>query len=1662
MQPSLAIAYSSASRGDDITLIGAGWDLIGLGYIERSTKNGVPKYDSSDSYVLVLNRASNDLVYSSSDLRYHTKQETFFRIELVSPYWIVTDTKGTQYFFGYTAEARAQAADRGNVVRRWSLDRVRDTHGNEMLIKYHDSTFDNNGGVYPEKITYTLNTGLAVYRKVEFHYESKPDQPKSYRYGTPITMTKRLAYIDVKMNGDDNTLPYDMIRRYELTYADSTDSKESLLVNVREFGADADPNTLHTGTSFPPTTFTYEVGGNSFAPGGANPWFSQTSDNNGGWLGDFDGDGRTDILLCNSGTLYVLKSMGSTFIKKDWLTQTCDTDAATPGSQLSLGVHDFDGDGKDDIDIWDPSTNQLKIYRSTGSSFQFAWSWTPSPNIAKGYFGDFNADGKTDLLYLALYSNCSNLGISGDCVSWEVRLSTGVSFGGASSWYAYSDSPQTGFETLWANVVDLIGDGKTDLILHLKENSTGVKGIFVGLSTGINFNGANSGWWLSPSPAESESNWRFGDFNGDGLTDLMVLNLTDTNQNQVMDALDAKVYLLKGNGFAPNTIWLSEANSTWYSNSIYLADFNGDGKTDLLGLHTYPSLFWQVYLSSGAGDLNAPGSGQWATAASGPYATFIEDLDGDGKIDLGEYWDTSGDINLFLSSGPPVDLLKTITNSLGGMTTNGYISSGKAESCASNPQYLPMKLQTVCSVIQNDGLGNSFATTYLYEGGKYDPTSREFRGFSRVKAVDPTGAYNKTFFLQTNELKGRPSQVESFGPDDALYSRTLKTWDYFPISGATGVIFPFLKQEDGYIFDATTTAKHTQVRYKYDCNVSTTCYGNLIETYQLGDLDVSWDDRRIVNSFFPNTGSYIVSLPSQSTTLNSSGARIAESYNYYDGSTQFYTPPVKGDLTKVCRWLNSGSGTSNSCTNFLYDDFGNRTRVTDANNNPFNVAYDSTYKTFPITETNARNQVVAKTYWKVSGANTSLTPITGSYAVPGMLATVTDPNNVRTDSYWDALGRPHATVVPPDTSVAPTSVTTYNQSGTAPSSVLVQTRQSPTGGTLDAYSFVDGFGRTIQTKTPAPDGTNQIVKDTKYNSRGLAETVSVPYLKPTSTAYSVPDTTVKKMTTLYDPLRRVSQITNTDGTYSSILYDKWTTTQIDPNGHKKVETRDAFGRLVQVDEYTGADGRNAPTYPASVYTLYATTSYDYDGFDPLGNNIQTIVDALGNKTTVIFDSLGRKVFMHDPDMGDWRYSYDLVGNLLKQGDPKKQIVSFTYDNLNRVLTKTSSLDTTAPFTQPGLSAVAVSNTQINLGWNDASDTVGVSGYWIERCQGVGCSSTPSNFSRINSFLMTTSDFIDTGLTSGTSYSYRVQAVDLAGNLGGYSNVATASTKSDPVLTVTKSGTGAGTVTSTPARIDCGTTCSASFNSGSSVTLTATRDVGSTFAGWSGACTGTGACTVTMNAAKSVTATFNDNQPPTAPEVLTATASSDTQIVLLWTVSSDNVGVDHYEVERSPNKTSYSSIGSPTVNQLTHTATSGVTYLYRVRAVDAAGNASAYSNVDLATAIIFADDPIVAASTTVKADHFIKLRDAVNAVRTAAALPSFNWSTTDSLGNSVLPPAPGNPVKAQHVIDLRNNLIPGLNLLGFPIPSYTDPSLTTGAGGTLIKKDHIQQLRQGVK
>ncbi len=99
------------------------------------------------------------------------------------------------------------------------------------------------------------------------------------------------------------------------------------------------------------------------------------------------------------------------------------------------------------------------------------------------------------------------------------------------------------------------------------------------------------------------------------------------------------------------------------------------------------------------------------------------------------------------------------------------------------------------------------------------------------------------------------------------------------------------------------------------------------------------------------------------------------------------------------------------------------------------------------------------------------------------------------------------------------------------------------------------------------------------------------------------------------------------------------------------------------------------------------------------------------------------------------------------------------------------------------------------------------------------------------------------------------------------------------LTVALAGSGTGTVSSSPSGINCGQTCSANFTSGTVVQLSETPATGSKFTGWSGACSGTAACSVTLNAAATVTATFD--------------AYSLQSINHIIFMAQENRGFDHY-------------------------------------------------------------------------------------------------------------------------------------------------------------------------
>jgi PASTA domain-containing protein/List-Bact-rpt repeat protein/FG-GAP repeat protein len=108
-----------------------------------------------------------------------------------------------------------------------------------------------------------------------------------------------------------------------------------------------------------------------------------------------------------------------------------------------------------------------------------------------------------------------------------------------------------------------------------------------------------------------------------------------------------------------------------------------------------------------------------------------------------------------------------------------------------------------------------------------------------------------------------------------------------------------------------------------------------------------------------------------------------------------------------------------------------------------------------------------------------------------------------------------------------------------------------------------------------------------------------------------------------------------------------------------------------------------------------------------------------------------------------------------------------------------------------------------------------------------------------------------GACAGSSSTCNIRMSQAQSATATFATIATPS----HLLTVTKVGSGHGTVTSTPAGISCGTTCSHAYSQGTAVSLTAQPAAGSAFAGWTGLCTGTGSCSLSTNTDTTITATF---------------------------------------------------------------------------------------------------------------------------------------------------------------------------------------------------------------
>ena len=645
MAPQLSLVYNSNSGNG---MMGMGWSLDGLPAITRDTSYPI-NYDGNDTYI-----GPNGRLVKISENIYHSQYESFSKFEMVGSkgdgpaYWIETRPDGTKYYYGYndsSQNSQIVANDRvynnQGCIRAWALSKVEDIIGNYYTIEY----FQDSGEFYPKRIVYTYNKNVSVskLRSIEFLYNNRSDFAPVYTFGTKIETKNLLSSVIIKSDVVDYWIfkTGNQVRKYILQYEQSGFIKLNRLKKIYEYGSD--------DTIIQPYVFDWQDGGEkiSYVGENTNPgthaFWNAVIDSpvykGKVFTGDFNGDGKTDLIL-----IY--------------------RDPTSP----SVSIYH-----------WFADSNGLLSYAgmSTNPGTHAFWNYVIDSFSYKGmaFTGDFNGDGKTDLMMI--YRDPTSPTVS--IYHWFAGEDGLLSYAGMSNnpgvhanWNLVMNDPTYRGA---AYTGDFNGDGKTDLMMIYRENNTekpdepvtiyhwnaGNDGLltYAGMSTKP---GVNASW--NPLMYVHLKFKSFtGDYNGDGKLDFMVvyrdaLLPTVSIYHWFADSNGILTYAGESSNPGTHAFWNTVVDSPTYRGKAFADDYNGDGKTDLMMIYrdnTSPSVSIYHWVAgpdgmlSFAGESTNPGTHAfWDTVIDSPVyqgIPFTGDFNGDGKTDL---------LMVYRDSGSPV------------------------------------------------------------------------------------------------------------------------------------------------------------------------------------------------------------------------------------------------------------------------------------------------------------------------------------------------------------------------------------------------------------------------------------------------------------------------------------------------------------------------------------------------------------------------------------------------------------------------------------------------------------------------------------------------------------------------------------------------------------------------------------------------------------------------------------------------------------------------------------------------------------------------------------------------------------------------------------------------------------------------------------------------
>jgi len=1245
MTPRLAIDYvGPGSR----SIFGVGFALSGISYITPCRKtiaqdmNAAPvTLTATDRYCLDsarLRLINSSDTYGATGVQYRTELDQMVRVTSLAstnniPGWFrVEMPDGTEYEYGNSPTSRLMSGTGGSTTPQfWAVSKISDPYGNSIVFTYDTDAATKR--FRPSVISYTERGGSGHY-KISFVYNTILQLTPRYYFtasstgGVAHKEDKTLNRIELK---HDNVV----YRAYKFLYGEGAGDNERLS-SIQECAYSPSEDCL------PATQFTWQSateGHNTLASTG----YAVAS---GVMPLDINGDGIEDLAWPSGGTWRYM--LGGTSGYGGVVSTSVA--ATNPSKAMPL---EWNGDGFWDLLI-DWADGKWRVLRGSSTGFNTTLVHAGSGGIASTTpntawaIADVDSDGRDDLVSVPLNA----------ALAINVRFNGSNGFGGNTQVFAdaYMHTkasnpfiPMNGASSAIRRP-DFNGDGRTDLLIYgciWEPEPPGwciTDRWFQILSQGTTF--TNEGPITS---AAFNIHVRYGDFNGDGLTDA------------IYPATTGIWNLGFGQGSGGFSIVAGPSSSGHATYQTLTGDYDGDGLDDFYVTKNSP-FEWVVFRS--AGTALSTTAIEPASPISGSGAGWmLRDQNGDSLPDLGRY--DSGTLiwSLGAHQGLPGERLLSATDGLGNSASFAYLPMTDAAVYAkgTGAAYPERDVRGTSSLVRtlqiNPAGGTSYSLSYRYLNARFHAQGNADLGMGERQTTDSRdGLYSVETFRQDFPYIGAPATTtvkqSSAGGANTIQS-TAHSYALHVLDATAGNerYLPYRTQTIANVYEVggmRDGALVTEVKETHTVNT----FGNsTFVAIDVTDKDALSQETgfiyrtEITSTFIQDTSAWCIGPPSTRAEK-----RILPGGGFRTRSASWQVSPVECRVTK--QTLEPGEGNLVAlAADIDYDACGNVDSLT----------------TYPEGQS-AQSRVTAIAYGARCQRPESLTNPEGHVSTIahnwslGVPLTRTDPNGLSTTLEYDGFGRLTRQLRPDGTAArfAITACTSGNGwcgKNSGARMKVTRTERSTGDNVLRTDElFLDGIGRTRWAHRDSLESGPSIV-ETLYDSWNRPTVRTRPYFSlgaVYSTSY------------VYDLIGRITSIdapiseSSTTGRITSFAYEGREHKITDPENYVTARRHSVLGQLRWlIDPSPGG-----------------TTQYTYHPF----GEVASITDANGNVTSWSVNERGYVTGNSDPDSGNWTYEINAFGETAKIRDAKTSAGSwtteFSFDKLSRHLTRVEAEGTT--------------------------------------------------------------------------------------------------------------------------------------------------------------------------------------------------------------------------------------------------------------------------------------------------------------------------------------------------------------------------------------------------